>query len=180
MPGYTWASQEGKIENVDSAMVSAFASTPNGDASIIQAWIANGTLEFGGGKHKAGIDYPYNGDQMTAAALSLNNKFYLTQASGEFETRSQQGGVTSFVSGSNGDSASVASQWVWNKTCRPSWVYSDLQATTVQSPSVSVIAAESETDHLRGYIVTTTAENSLNTKAGSSIMHGTLMQKQGW
>ena len=59
LPGYTWASQEGKIKNVDSATVSAFASTPNGDASLIQAWIANGTLEFGGeGKHKVGIDYP--------------------------------------------------------------------------------------------------------------------------
>ena len=102
---------------------------------------------------------------MTATALSLNNEFYLTQASGEVETKSQQGGVTSFVAGSNGDSASATSHWIWNKTYCPSWVYSDLQAVTVQTPSVSVIAAESDTDHLRGYTVSSIAENSLHTKS---------------
>jgi hypothetical protein len=167
----TKASQDVDIEGVSSASASAFASTSNGDSSFINAWITNGSLttDYRGGK--GGEDYSgYSYGQMSAIALNFNNEFYLTKASGDISTQSQQGGVTSSVTGSYGNSAAVASNWTLKHSCGGSgpfgsWVQSDLEAKTTQTPSVSVITAESEVDHLRGYTVSTTAENSLQSKS---------------
>jgi hypothetical protein len=171
----TKASQDVDIEGVSSASASAFASTSNGDSSFINAWITNGSLttDYRGGK--GGEDYSgYSYGQMSAIALNFNNEFYLTKASGDISTQSQQGGVTSSVTGSYGNSASVDSNWTLKHSCGGSgpfgsWVQSDLEAKTTQTPSVSVITAESEIDHLWGYKVSTTAENSRQFK--SKVYH---------
>ena len=136
--GATGAIQDGYISNVNSANVSASAYTPNGASSEISAWINDGSLEFDG--------------PMYAYGLNLNNERYLTQASGTIETRSQHGGAESLVTGSNGDSASVISQWDWVGLGCPSRVYTDLDASTKQTPSKSKIVAELDVNNIQGSI----------------------------
>lgn len=152
----TWATQEGKIKNVDSASVSAFASTVDGYSSGISGWITDGTIEFGG--H---CWYP-----MSASAGKSLNPFvdiYKTEVSGTIDTKSQQGGVSSFVTNPNGDSASVSSQWTWNRGYNPSEISSELKAFTQKTPTKSVIVSELELDLPRkGYSGSVSAENSID------------------
>jgi hypothetical protein len=129
----TQAGQNVEIKGVDSANVSAFASTSNGYSSEISAWVINGSLTTGRGGSHEGIDGRSSG-QMTATVSKIFNTI-TTDASGQIETQSQQGGETSSVTGPNGDSAVVSSQWVWKK---PSYgcyseVSSTLEATTIQN-----------------------------------------------
>jgi hypothetical protein len=161
---HTWASQDGKIKNVDSASVSAFASSPNGYASVIAAGVTDGTIEFCNQRNTKGQSYGGDGsDQITASTSSSGNGLYETEAFGNIRTKSQQGSVTSFVSGPNGDSASALSQWTWNNThCNyPLWVYADPEASTRQNATRSVIVTELDLCRSWWYTGSISAENSI-------------------